>query len=419
MLVCGVAGLTTGLVRPPALLRGERAGVEGVHLREARVEPHGGRGDHRVLVDQGAAHAPPPDAGLGDEVLVARQHRPGDPAQALVGGDVDRGEAGGDLGVRPVVEGPAFPERAPSMCSGIARWRQASFSASSSSHVGSCPPASRIGSSTIRQPSGALRGQVGGGHRAQAIADDSPVQAENRLVGLVLVHDQVRGRMQAEAIQPRPLGPDPHRGQLRHHAAGHEGGRRLADQPRDAALEVLDQRPLAIAVARRVAAAHQSDSIWNSSARETERKPPTKVVQRSRSFRRSSAERVKRGSAEEMTARQRPSPATLATAPPGAHHPAGVVCPNGPLQGLARFPAWLCANRLRGRSCRRTLGHAPPPSWPGDTVGPRGQRRAVPLGSFANPCAPFASLAAPAPRAITPLDLTPGKGGPASSRGPF
>ncbi len=37
------------------------------------------------------------------------------------------------------------------MCSGTRRSRAAAFSASSSSHDGNCPPASRIGSSTRTQ----------------------------------------------------------------------------------------------------------------------------------------------------------------------------------------------------------------------------------------------------------------------------
>ena len=57
----------------------------------------------------------------------------------------------------------------------------------------------------------------------------------------------MRGRVQAEARQAGALGPDPHRDQLGHHPAGHEGGGRLA-QHRGDLLEVLDQRPLAIVV---------------------------------------------------------------------------------------------------------------------------------------------------------------------------
>ena len=207
-------------------------------------------------MDQCSAHSPPPDARLGDEVVVARQHRPGDTAEAFVHGDIDRGEAVGDLSIRTAIERAALPQpravhvqrdRAPA--AGVFELLQ---------FLPGGQLTTRLADGQLDDQAGqrkALRIEVGGGHRAQSVANDGAVQAEQRLIGLALMADQVRGGVQAETIQPRPLGPDPHRRQLGHDAAGHERRRGLPDQARDAPLEILDQRAFAVAVARHVVGA--------------------------------------------------------------------------------------------------------------------------------------------------------------------
>jgi hypothetical protein len=103
----------------------------------------------------------------------------------------------------------------------------------------------------LRPPAGErpwLSRQVGRRHRAKAIADDGAVQGEDGLVGLALVPHEVGGGVQAEAGKAGALGVDAHGDQLRHHARGHEGGRGLADELGDVALEAFDEGALAVAV---------------------------------------------------------------------------------------------------------------------------------------------------------------------------
>ena len=86
-------------------------------------------------------------------------------------------------------------------------------------------------------------------HRPEALADRHAVAVHQGGVGLLLVMREVRGRVHAEARDPRRFAPEAHRRDpLRHHAARREHCRLLAEQHGDLALEVLDQRALPVHV---------------------------------------------------------------------------------------------------------------------------------------------------------------------------
>src|SRR5438270_13336444 len=69
-----------------------------------------GRDGVRVELEEVSAMAALPDAGLFDEIGWAHEHGAGEGVEDLVKGDVDAVERGGDLCVRPTVEGGALPK---------------------------------------------------------------------------------------------------------------------------------------------------------------------------------------------------------------------------------------------------------------------------------------------------------------------